>query len=121
MKKFRKLAPPFLLTRSFIDPRFEFSIALFASTIGNLNFLFPLLPGAVGFYETFLAVLLSLSPYYKGYATTVPVTDRIIKTSMLAVLGLISLAKLGSNIFDVLSKKTDDTEKIEKAKEEFAD
>ncbi len=111
-----------LLTLHFISPKYEFQVALFASNIGNLNFLFPVLPGAAGTYELFLAFVLSLSPLYVGtYATSVGFADRIIKTAILAVLGVISLLKLGSDTFTVIRRKTKEVQQIEEVKKEFAD
>lgn len=105
-----------------INPHFEFQVALFASALGNLNFLFPILPGAALQYDLFLAFILSLSHYYDGsFAISVALTDRLIKTALLAVLGVFSLTKLGSNTLTVIRKKTDDVQKIEEAKDEFAD
>lgn len=105
-------------------PNFEFPIALFASAIGNINFFFPILPGAIGQYEAVLAIILALSPVYNpaiGGAVSVALSDRIVKSLILAVLGSFSLAKLGSDTITLIQNKTDSAEKIEKAKEEFAD
>ena len=103
-------------------PEFEFQVALFASALGNLNFLFPILPGAALQYDAFLAIILSLSSYYPGSgAFSVAFTDRAIKTITLGILGSISLLKLGGDTMNVLRRRTDDAQKIEKAKEQFAD
>jgi uncharacterized protein (TIRG00374 family) len=111
------------ITMDFINPNFEFPVALFASTLGNINFLFPILPGAAGQYEAFLAFVLTLSQFHLGFdATQVAITDRLIKTAILAVLGFYSLTKLGSDTITVLKKKPeDDIKEIEEAKLEFAD
>ena len=111
-----------LITTQFINPNYEFSIAFFASTIGNLNFLFPILPGAIGTYETTLAVVLSLSTHYEqANAFLVALTDRFIKTAILIVLGGFSLIHLGSKTLNVLRKQSVEEQKIDQAKEEFAD
>ena len=112
----------FTIQSGFIDPNYEFPVALFASTIGNLNFLLPVLPGAALQYEIFLATVLSLSQYYTGSsAISVGFADRVLKTLILAILGGFSLTKLGSDTLSVIRKKTDTAAKIEQARNEFAD
>lgn len=110
------------ITINLLTKNFEFQVALFASALANLNFLFPILPGAALQYEIFLAIILSLSTAYTGSgAVSVGVTDRIIKTVTLAILGIFSLTKLGSDTLSVIQRKTDVAEKIEEARDEFAD
>ena len=111
-----------LLARHFISSVFEIQVALFASTIGNLNFIFPILPGAAGQYEFFLAFVLSLSPHYSGTnATSIGLFDRAIKTAILAIVGGLSIMKLGTDTLTVLTRKPEEKKRIEKAKEEFSD
>lgn len=111
-----------LLALHFISPLFEIQVALFASTVGNLNFIFPILPGAAGQYELFLAFVLSLSPHYTGTnATSIGLFDRFIKTVILAILGIFSIMKLGTDTLTVLTRKPDEKKKLEQAKEEFSD
>ena len=81
--------------------------------------MFPIILGAVDTYKAFLASILSLSPQYNELATSVPATDRIFKTTTLTVLVFLSLTKLESNAFDVLSKKSVYIKEIENAKVEF--
>ena len=110
-----------LITLSIINSNFEFAIALCASAIGNLNFLFPILPGAIGQYEGFVSVILLLSPYYQNHnSVSVAFTDRVIKTFLLGILGSYSISKLGSDTIDLIRKKDSDIEILEEAKKEFS-
>ena len=111
-----------LIALTVLNPHFEIQIALFASTLANFNFLFPLLPGAALQYDLTLAAVLSLSTFYNGSsAVTVSLIDRGIKTLTLAILGGFSLDRLGTTTLKVLEKKTDEIQEIEEAKSEFAD
>lgn len=85
-----------LLAIELIHPSFELPISLFASNAGNLTFIFPVLPGAVGQYEVVLAIFLTLSIWYtEANAVMVAVIDRFVKTFVLAVLGGFSVIKIG--------------------------
>ena len=71
-----------------IDSSFEFEIALFASVMGNITFILPLLPGSVGTYEVFVGVFISLSKFYKDQdAVIIALVDRGVKTVILLILG----------------------------------
>ena len=76
-----------LFTLPLINPNFQQQIALFASVMGNLTFIFPILPGSIGTYEVVVGVILSLSPFTNTNAILVAGVDRAIKTATLFVLG----------------------------------
>lgn len=110
-----------LISLSLINKNFEFAIALCASAIGNLNFLFPILPGAIGLYEGFVSVILTLSPYYQNSkSVSVAFTDRVIKTALLGILGSYSLSKLGSDTLALIRRKDSNEQIIEEAEKEIS-
>ena len=76
-----------LFTLPLINPNFQLQIALFASVMGNLTFIFPILPGSIGTYEVVVGVIQSLSPFTNTNAILVAGVDRAIKTATLFVLG----------------------------------
>jgi len=98
-----------LIAIEFISVNFEFPIALFASILGNLNFMFPILPGAVLQYEFFIAYILQLSQFWIGEkAVSVALFDRIIKTSVLLFIGGYATIKIGyTKISDWREEKPD--------------
>lgn len=80
----------------FSSPNFEFPVALFSSVLGNLNFMFPILPGAALQYEAFIAYILSVSPHYIGAkAVSVALFDRLLKTVILLIVGGYSTVTIG--------------------------
>ena len=110
-----------LISLSLINKNFEFVIALCASAIGNLNFLFPILPGAIGQYEGFVSIILTSSPYYQNSkSVSVAFTDRVIKTALLGILGSYSISKLGTDTLDLIRRKDSSVLIIEEAEKEIA-
>ena len=83
-----------LFTLPLINPHFQLQIALFASTMGNLTFIFPILPGSIGTYEIVVGVILALSPLTTSNAVLVAGVDRAIKTVTLFVLGGVATVML---------------------------
>jgi uncharacterized membrane protein YbhN (UPF0104 family) len=74
----------------------EIPLVIAASCAGNITFIVPILPGAVGQYEIVIAFILSNSPLYEGFgATSVGFLDRIIKSVILGILGGYATVKLG--------------------------
>ena len=67
-----------------------------ASCAGNITFIIPILPGALGQYEAIIVFVLFNSPHYPGTdATVIAFIDRIAKTFMLGILGGYATLKLG--------------------------
>lgn len=105
-----------LLALQFLNPNFEWEIAMFASNIGNFTFMFPLLPGSIGSYEVFLGVPLALSPHYPGSgAILVGFTDRLIKLGVLAVVGGYATIIIGAR---KVFKQEEELKDIQKSKEQ---
>ncbi len=74
----------------------ELGLIFLASSLGNLTFIIPILPGAMGEYEVVVALILSRSPnYQQAYATIVPLIDRILKSILLMIFGGYSTLRLG--------------------------
>ena len=74
----------------------ELGLVFLASSLGNLTFVVPILPGAMGEYEVVVALILSRSPNYpQAYATIVPLIDRILKSILLMIFGGYSTIQLG--------------------------
>jgi uncharacterized protein (TIRG00374 family) len=74
----------------------ELPLVVAASCAGNITFIVPILPGAVGEYELVIALILSNSPLYEGFgATSVGFLDRIVKSAVLGILGGYATVKLG--------------------------
>ena len=110
------------LSRPLISNNFEFLIALFASNIANFNFIIPILPGAAGSYEVFLAFILSLSLQYSGKnAILIGIIDRAIKTGVLAILGIHSIIKLGFNSIFSMNKRKENIKILENPIESFSE
>jgi uncharacterized protein (TIRG00374 family) len=83
-----------------VFPAFEiidlpWSIA--ASCIGNITFIIPLLPGAMGQYEVVVALILINSPNYPPgtYAALVALIDRVAKSIILGFFGGYAILRLG--------------------------
>jgi uncharacterized protein (TIRG00374 family) len=67
-----------------------------ASCAGNITFIIPILPGAMGQYEVIIAFILSNSPNYPGSdATLIALIDRITKSFLLGIIGGYATLKLG--------------------------
>ena len=67
-----------------------------ASCAGNITFIIPILPGAMGEYEAVVAIILYGAPNYPGGgAVSVALIDRFTKTIMLGLLGGYASLKLG--------------------------
>ncbi|MHA2173731.1 MAG: lysylphosphatidylglycerol synthase transmembrane domain-containing protein [Candidatus Hodarchaeales archaeon] len=74
----------------------DFPWVITASCAGNVTFIVPILPGAVGEYETVIAVILFNSPNYPGeYAASVALIDRVVKSVMLGIIGGYATLRLG--------------------------
>lgn len=59
-----------------------------ASCAGNITFILPILPGAIGQYEFVVSIILVSAPGYSGEgAATISFIDRIIKSAILFILG----------------------------------
>ncbi|MHA1984005.1 MAG: lysylphosphatidylglycerol synthase transmembrane domain-containing protein, partial [Candidatus Hodarchaeales archaeon] len=66
-----------LFSIALIHQNFEFEIALIASVMGNITFILPLLPGAVGTYEALIFSFIILSQYYQSQdAFLIALVDR---------------------------------------------
>ncbi|MHA1991039.1 MAG: lysylphosphatidylglycerol synthase transmembrane domain-containing protein [Candidatus Hodarchaeales archaeon] len=77
-----------LFSIALIHKSFEFEIALIASVMGNITFILPLLPGAVGTYEALVSSFIILSEFYQNQdALIIALVDRGVKTATLLVLG----------------------------------
>ncbi len=67
-----------------------------ASCAGNITFIIPILPGAMGQYEFIIALVLANSPHYPGSdAALIALIDRIVKSFLLSILGGYATLKLG--------------------------
>ncbi|MHA2347476.1 MAG: lysylphosphatidylglycerol synthase transmembrane domain-containing protein, partial [Candidatus Hodarchaeales archaeon] len=67
-----------------------------ASCAGNITFIIPILPGAMGEYEAIIAIVLYYSPNYPGTnATLVALIDRVAKSVLLGFFGGYATLKLG--------------------------
>ena len=76
-----------LFSIALIHSNFEFEIALFASVMGNITFILPLLPGSVGTYEVLVGSFITLSQFYSQDALIIALVDRGVKTATLLILG----------------------------------
>jgi uncharacterized protein (TIRG00374 family) len=75
---------------------FDLPWVIAASCAGNITFILPILPGAIGQYEVIIAIVLFNSPNYPGTdAALVALIDRIAKSFLLAILGGYATLKLG--------------------------
>lgn len=67
-----------------------------ASCAGNITFILPILPGAMGEYEFVVAMILRTSPNYPGMdATLIALIDRVAKSVILGFLGFYATFRLG--------------------------
>jgi len=67
-----------------------------ASCAGNITFIIPILPGAMGQYEVIIAFILFNSPHYPGSnAVLIAIIDRVAKSFLLGILGGYATLKLG--------------------------
>lgn len=74
----------------------DFPWVIAASCAGNITFIIPILPGAIGQYEVVLALVLLNSPNYPGDdAILIAIVDRLAKSIMLGVFGGYATLKLG--------------------------
>ncbi|MCK4848585.1 MAG: flippase-like domain-containing protein [Candidatus Heimdallarchaeota archaeon] len=74
----------------------DLSWVIAASCAGNITFIIPILPGAMGQYEVIIAIVLSNSPHYPGFdAAVIALIDRIAKSFLLGILGGYATLKLG--------------------------
>ncbi len=89
-----------------------------ASCAGNITFIIPILPGAVGQYEVIIAIVLYNSPNYPGQAAvSIALIDRIAKSFLLAILGGYATLKLGGKEilrYGGINSKRDNDELLEK-------
>ena len=110
-----------IITINIINPNFDPPVAFLASALGNLNFILPILPGAILQYDVVVSAILTLSRYSNGPldALTIAFTDRVIKTVLLSLLGGYSILKLGDRPLKLMKRKRQEIEKIEEAKEQF--
>ena len=104
-----------IITINIINPNFDPPVAFLASAIGNLNFLLPILPGAILQYDLVVSTILTLSRYSNGHldALTIAFTDRVIKTVLMCILGGYSILKLGDKPIKLMKNKREDIEKKE--------
>lgn len=74
----------------------DFPWVIAASCAGNVTFIIPILPGAMGEYEVVLAFILTNSPNYPGQdAALIALIDRVAKSVMLGFFGGYATLKLG--------------------------
>ncbi|UCG03739.1 MAG: flippase-like domain-containing protein [Candidatus Heimdallarchaeota archaeon] len=74
----------------------DFPWVIAASCAGNITFIIPILPGAIGQYEFVLALVLVNSPNYPDQdAVLIAVLDRLAKSIMLGVFGGYATLRLG--------------------------
>ncbi|MHA1972006.1 MAG: lysylphosphatidylglycerol synthase transmembrane domain-containing protein [Candidatus Hodarchaeales archaeon] len=89
-----------------------------ASCAGNITFIIPLLPGAMGEYEGVVALVLNGAPNYPGSgAVSVALIDRFVKSIMLGVMGGFATIKLGGKELLQITRKhlpNDVSSRIEK-------
>lgn len=82
-----------------VFPAFEITDlpwSIVASCVGNITFIIPVLPGAMGEYEVVVALILINSPNYPGtYATLVALIDRVAKSVILGFFGGYAILRLG--------------------------
>ncbi len=75
-----------------------FVLATLASVIGNLTFIFPVLPGSLGTYELAIAVIFELVKLDVKTGVLIAAADHAFKTLFLLIVGGYSSAKLGINL-----------------------
>ncbi len=85
-----------------------------ASCAGNITFIIPLLPGAMGQYEFVVALVLINSPHYPGTdATLIALIDRVIKSTLLFLFGGYAILKLGGTELLYLRKSIFNNEELQ--------
>lgn len=97
----------------------DFPYVIAASCAGNITFIIPILPGAMGQYEIILALVLINSPNYPGQdAALIAFIDRLAKSVMLGLFGGYATLRLGGKEiirlrkdFFSVSKKPNELEK----------
>ncbi len=72
-----------------------FDLALFASVIGNMTFIFPVLPGSVGTYEGAMALVFLFVNLEEKTGALIAAVDHGFKVGYLALIGGYATAKLG--------------------------
>lgn len=85
-----------------------------ASCLGNITFILPILPGAIGEYEVIVSIILLTSPSHLSDVGVVAFIDRIVKTLVLGILGIPTIIKFGGK--ELLSLKADSINKNEPKK-----
>ena len=94
----------FLFYGKFLTPM-DLPWMIAASCAGNITFIIPILPGAVGEYEVVLALVLVNSPNYPGHGgTLIAIIDRLAKSIMLGLFGGYATLRLGGKEVIRLSK-----------------
>ena len=83
----------------------DLSWVIAASCAGNITFIIPILPGALGQYESVIAFVLFNYPLDE--ATSIALIDRIAKSFLLAILGGYATLKLGGK--EIIKFVADDT------------
>lgn len=71
-----------------------------ASCVGNITFIIPILPGAMGQYEVAIGIILVSAPGYSFVqqgAFLIAFTDRLIKSAILLILGGYATLNLGGS------------------------
>ncbi len=69
-----------------------------ASCVGNITFIIPILPGALGQYEVVIMAVLINAPHYAGTdAALVAFIDRVVKSIILGILGGYATLQLGGS------------------------
>ena len=85
----------FLATDLSGNSEISFVLATLASVIGNLTFIFPILPGSLGTYELAIAVIFELVQLDMKTGVLIAAADHAFKTLFLVVVGGYSSLKLG--------------------------
>jgi len=70
-------------------------LAILASVIGNLTFIFPILPGSIGTYEVAIALIFGLVELEEKTGILIATVDRLFKVGFLVLVGGYASAKLG--------------------------
>lgn len=73
----------------------SFVLATLASVIGNLTYIFPILPGSIGTYELAIAVIFLLVDLEEKTGVLIAAIDHGFKVLFLAAVGGYATAKLG--------------------------
>lgn len=94
----------------------DFPWVIAASCAGNITFIIPILPGAMGEYELVLALVLMNSPNYPGQdATLIAFIDRLAKSVMLGCFGGYATLKLGGR--EIIRLRKDSFKDVKKSNE----